>query len=93
MAHQIEIKLGVFAGDEHHKVRNFVEGAWLELSNRGWVEMENFDGRINPGAKFHFAFPARASHEATVLVQVLVRKHRVDRLVMVTHTKKAQVDG
>lgn len=89
MAHKIEVRLGSFADDEHHKVRNFVEDLWRLLEQRGWVERENFDHRINPGAVFHFSFPARQSHQAVMLVERTVREHFMGSLVSITHLKLA----
>jgi hypothetical protein len=93
MAHRIDIRLGDFTEDEHHKVRNFIEALWLEISNRGWAEMQNFDHRVNPEATFHFVFPARDSHEASNLVRRLAQQHFMTTLIEVTHAKKAPADG
>jgi hypothetical protein len=93
MAHRIDIQLGDFSEDEHHKVRNFVEAVWQELSKHGWVDLENFDRRIKPGATFHVSVPARASHDAVKLVEAAARKHFVTGLVQVSHSKKAPADG
>ncbi len=92
MAHRIEIALESFSEDQHRKVRNFIEDVWFNLSQRGWAEMENFDRRIKPGAKFMFSFPARDSHQATTLISRLVREHFMESLTTVTHAKE-KADG
>jgi hypothetical protein len=93
MAHRIEIQLGAFSADEHHKVRNFVEDLWLQMSRRGWAEPQNFDQSVKPGARFEFSFPARASHEATTLTEALVDVHFMRGLATVTHQKRASANG
>lgn len=93
MAHKIEIRLWDFSEDDHHKVRNFVEDVWREIELRGWAEWENFDHRINPGARFHFSFPSRQSHDAVSLIDRLIRKHFMDRLATFEHMKSARANG
>jgi hypothetical protein len=93
MAHRIEIRLRAFSDDEHHKVRNFIEDVWLEVCRRGWAEPQDFDHRVVPGAHFHFAFPARRSHEAVTLVERLIASNFMVRLATFTHEKRAEPDA
>jgi hypothetical protein len=93
MAHRIDISLGQFSEDEHHKVRNFIEDVWANVCRSGWAEMESFDHRIKPGASFHFSFPARQSHDAVKLIDGLVSAHFMERFATIAHAKKASADG
>jgi hypothetical protein len=93
MAREIEIQLGPFSEGEHLKVHNFVEDVWRETEKRGWAEHENFDHRVNPGAKVQFKIPARASHEVATLVEKLAKQHFMQGTATVTHRKRTSIDG
>lgn len=93
MAHRIDIRLGEFGEDAHHKVRNFIEDAWREVERRGWAEPEDFDGRVTPGAAFGFSFPAAQSHEAVALVEKMIARHFMQTTARFEHVKRARMDG
>jgi len=93
MAHRIDIRLGDFDEDAHHKVRNFIEDVWLGLEQRSWSEWQDFDRRVNPGAVFSFEFPARASHDVVTFVQDKIARHFMQAIVTFDHMKRARVDG
>jgi hypothetical protein len=94
MAHRIDIRFRHKIGDaDVHKVGNFIEAVWVGAWQRGWVKLEELDGRVNSMADFGFTFRARESHEATKMVLECVRDHYMESFVRVFHSKKAKVDG
>ena len=91
--HRIDIHFHTIKEEDGHKVRNFIEDTWAALARRGWVEMARMDEHVNGMQDFGFTFPARESHEATVLVEKLIRDHFMTLFVETVHSKKAKADG
>jgi hypothetical protein len=88
MAHEIEIKLESFTPDEHHKIRNFLEALWVELERAGWAKWENFDQRVNPGARFTFQVTTRRKlRDAMALVDGVIVRHMMGLFTDVTTRK------
>jgi hypothetical protein len=94
MTRRIDIRFREkIAEDDVHKVRNFIEDVWASAWRQGWARLEDLDDRVTSMADFGFTFRARESHEATDLVDRLVKKHYMATLVDVIHSKKATADG
>lgn len=90
MAHRIDIRFRQqIAGDDVHKVRNFIEDVWASAWRQGWVELEDMDERVNSMADFGFVFRAREAHQATEMISRLVAKHYMGPFVDVVHSKQA----